>query len=499
MGLILYQFLCLCLFQAFVRLEPTIHSILPYMNLLSPKSFTNLSQVISSVSFHNLPKLNGECGTALAEMILSPGTSSYLSNFILYSGRKIQDLGNYPACKNTTNSYYVLAGINITYIVVKMGLCLPKACTSVELSIYRPYLASLLKSASGMDVDPETIAFVDVEAYRHQYDPTGSIGYIFSYLFLGIMLLIIVIATIVDQLQIYSPEEIEKRTSIKALCCFSASKNLKSFFNTTNRVDPNLEIYSGLRVLAMAWVIIGHTHENEGWLASTLNFPALIKIIKESFLLSILKQGSLSVDTFFFIAGFFAAASFYSALKIPKLRTLKTVLLFYLNRYLRLFPIMLFTFLFITFVMITLRDTLPHTYLPLTMDNCKKYWQWLFLYVNNFQGQQDACIDYSWYLMNDMQFFLFTPLIIIPFCHSYLYGFLTITGFSSVSIVVSAVLIQYYKIHTALSKPNSMYDYFDIYYVRPYCRYIPYLQGILFYFLYYEQKKKKKSHPANSS
>ncbi|GFY45079.1 nose resistant to fluoxetine protein 6 [Trichonephila inaurata madagascariensis] len=45
-----------------------------------------------------------------------------------------------------------------------------------------------------------------------------------------------------------------------------------------------------------------------------------------------------------------------------------------------------------------------------TDPNCQAYWWWNLLYFNNFLTAVNQCIPWSWYLANDMQFYVISPL-----------------------------------------------------------------------------------------
>ena len=45
------------------------------------------------------------------------------------------------------------------------------------------------------------------------------------------------------------------------------------------------------------------------------------------------------------------------------------------------------------------------------VELCQQYWWANILYINNFHGHGD-CLGQTWYMTVDMQFFVFSPLII---------------------------------------------------------------------------------------
>ena len=52
---------------------------------------------------------------------------------------------------------------------------------------------------------------------------------------------------------------------------------------------------------------------------------------------------------------------------------------------------------------------------PYDKSGCEENWWTNILYVNNVVGIHNACLGQSWYLADDMQFFLVSPIMLIPF------------------------------------------------------------------------------------
>lgn len=46
-------------------------------------------------------------------------------------------------------------------------------------------------------------------------------------------------------------------------------------------------------------------------------------------------------------------------------------------------------------------------------ENCNKYWWRNFLYINNLTEIKEMCIGWTWYLANDMQFYIFAVVLLL--------------------------------------------------------------------------------------
>ena len=397
-------------------------------------------------------------------------------------------MGDYKSCKSTAKSYYLLGGVLDGGIFSRVGMCLPKECTKEVMYSYNETFAALFSILSKRKVSPSSIYFMDVNAENDVLGEKG-LGYNIFWIITGSLIILMVISAILDELKCFTQEKIKESTILKAMQCFSPQRNISGIFNTSNRVDPNLEIFNGIRVLAIGWVVLGHTFQTEAMIP-IFNFNWLIREMITNFWMAWLKCGTLAVDTFFFISGFFSALSYFGAFKNPKFRGIAAILTSYLHRYIRLFPILLFSFMMFNFIMPTLNDEPFMPYFKDGFDYCKQYWHLTFLYINNFNAYEKGCLFWTWYLMNDMQFFLITPFIILPFFSSYTRGMMLLLLYSCISICVTAIIYTYYGLHTAIFTPSE-YDYMTIFYTKPYCRIIPYFLGIFFYLMYKEHKRSE--------
>ena len=116
-----------------------------------------------------------------------------------------------------------------------------------------------------------------------------------------------------------------------------------------------------------------------------------------------------AVDIFFYLSGFLtfyllADKFFEKGLKILQIPMI------YLHRYLRLiFPI-IFVTMFCMWIFRYLGNGFSWDYLTskLLGESCAHSWWSTFIFFNNFYPWDfnKACINWTWYLANDFQFFL---------------------------------------------------------------------------------------------
>ena len=99
------------------------------------------------------------------------------------------------------------------------------------------------------------------------------------------------------------------------------------------------------------------------------------------------------------------------------------ILMMYLHRYLRLTPalaVLMCVFMIIPPYLTSgpaavTKETLTGT--------CDKWWWYNILYINNLDVGAGNCVGWVWYLANDMQFFILSPVFLYafkvgkPYCH----------------------------------------------------------------------------------
>ena len=153
------------------------------------------------------------------------------------------------------------------------------------------------------------------------------------------------------------------------------------------------------------------------------------------------------------------------------------------------------------------------------------------LYINNFWTQDEQvskilrknrlnvnillfqCIPQTWYLANDMQFYILSPLLILPLYKNRTLGFTVCGVVYGVLTFLMGYLVIHYELppsHTfptwaenywdkkvpksyisLFSPPKESFDMTTYFYDVPWTRFQPYLIGILFGYLLFVTKKKE--------
>ncbi|XP_033361157.1 nose resistant to fluoxetine protein 6-like [Bombus vosnesenskii] len=272
------------------------------------------------------------------------------------------------------------------------------------------------------------------------------------------------------------PESRQQHPISQHLLCFSFLTNVEEIFKP-EKGGNNLRVFYGLRTLTIVWIIMGHILI---YAFHVLSNKWLVFTMAETLLLQIISNFTLSVDAFFFMSGFLLSHSFLKERRkyqgIPPIA--KRINEFFqkiVKRYIRLTPAY-----FVVILIAILNFTWHHhvsELLPVEHpnDKCSKYWWTNILYINNFYRWDELCLTWSWYLPNDMQFFVFGSFLLT----------LSITHYNiavgiGVVALVSSIGSLVYTGYTLNYQPtlDEQYKTLTYFYIRPWCRIPSYLIGM---------------------
>jgi len=289
--------------------------------------------------------------------------------------------------------------------------------------------------------------------------------------------------------------------------CFSLLRNARTIF-CTKVTGKTVRCINGIRVISFTWVILGNYYAWMGQKMKTDNLMTIVydKVYDLSFM--VVSNAYVSVDTFFLLSGFLTA---YLGLKkyTSEGMNVRNVLQNYLHRYIRITPCLGLIFLMYFFLPQILRGpkSLFITQTDEMAGGIRDYWWAAILYINNFYPDmaKSGSISWTFYLSNDMQFFLIAPLILFVVMRidrtqtnktaAVLYNFLFLFSICLVSFLATALITLQYDLPSVATSAllpieNSTYtvDSFEAVanqvYLKPYCRITPYIVGIFLGYLF---------------
>ncbi len=290
----------------------------------------------------------------------------------------------------------------------------------------------------------------------------------------------------------------------KSIAAFSLVDNWNEVFTLKSR-GGEFAVFDGMKAISACWVVFYHVLL---WQIYFVQNPEYLippqGLLSKTWATPFFNySGTLSVDTFFFISGFLA--SYMLLLKLDKEQAkgttkpaYKWIPSLYFHRWMRITPAYLYAF-FIHWKIAPLLSygPLAQTVWESNTRPCKGIWWSHFLYLNDLypwwnQRLGEVCYGHSWYLANDMQYYLLVPL----FC--LLYRSTRWNGKKLATYAVWACLLCCIITSWVLSikdhwSPNSWDGvegdhYREEGFSRPWTRCSSYMIGILFSYMWYEKK-----------
>ncbi|XP_069820907.1 O-acyltransferase like protein-like isoform X1 [Dendropsophus ebraccatus] len=284
------------------------------------------------------------------------------------------------------------------------------------------------------------------------------------------------------------PSEEEYGNEKKHTCI---DRVLKSFaiqenFPAVTTVNPQNQEYpclNGIRVLSLLWIISGHTSQ----LASVFNidnsFEWKSKVLeKPLYFYTLSGPVYLGVDSFFFLSGFLGAKSFLILTENSGQEVTLTMAMSYIYKRLRRLQPLHLASIPISIGLISLVKWGAFWELPKHQwDSCRRVWWANALLITNFVSVSDSCTGWAWYLSTDFQFHLTTPLVIFLYVRAKRVMFAVVTMTLAACIITSTLLSYFLKlsIRYPRGESQSRMNYWVEYYTKPYCRYGPFVVGMI--------------------
>ncbi|XP_055545796.1 nose resistant to fluoxetine protein 6-like [Wyeomyia smithii] len=284
---------------------------------------------------------------------------------------------------------------------VGIGMCFPQVCADEQLQGYLKRFVELryhiTSDYSQVNCAPEAIALGG-----------KRIAAITIFSLVAALVVASTVYEIVSNYRAVKPSPLPITFSL-----YSNWINLMSIKAASNQVtkkSASIDCLHGLRVLAILWIIFGHSY------MMVLSAPLINPVATLEWIASVhsalIVAGVISVDTFLVLSGLLTCWSLLR--ELDRNRRLNVPLL-YLHRYLRLTPPFAVLILFTVGVYPNFGSgPLWNSSLAVTADLCNKYWWSALLYIQNYVNPNEMCLGHSWYLSVDMQLFLLAPFIIYP-------------------------------------------------------------------------------------
>ncbi|XP_076352848.1 nose resistant to fluoxetine protein 6-like [Tachypleus tridentatus] len=358
-----------------------------------------------------------------------------------------------------------------SYLSFRIGICLPSTCPVEDIQKLSDRVATWMYLSS------KTVHCEEKEEMKldtHQ-------------IIVGVVLLLvclfILVSTTIDICLRKTKEKTEftgifsKRTSLEYFLAFSLYTNSKKLFSTKSSART-IGALHGIRLISILWIIWGHLYFYINYQGFTDSFGATNFVA--SFLSQPLMNGTVAVDTFFFLSGLL---TFYVTLElVEKNHERLNIVIYVVHRYWRLAPPLAFTICFTMLIPLLGSGPLWHESIDHVVKGCQKHWWTNLLFINNFVSTKDVCLNYSWYLANDFQFHILSLLILLPLLKSVVRGFIVTAMLTLVSMVITGGITYFYNYPATrlygILNGDDIWEFCTRIYFQPYTHLGAYCVGV---------------------
>ncbi|BFZ20623.1 hypothetical protein BsWGS_23662 [Bradybaena similaris] len=449
-----------------------------------------------------------------------PGLTQYRVNFVGdYAQCRSASAVNASGGRSFSGNYCILKAHlgppgGASQLGVQLGACIPDSCSVSDNTLLLSEAIQQLGLNGTLQADPGEC---------HTDDREATTATVIAIIFLAVIGLLMILGTAYDIIVIQWPqwrvihekdtakangytsiggENLESRRETEPLLSTDSmikggnkptgmfAQLVLAFSVYTNgskvldaRQPPgSLSAIHGIRFLSMSWVILGHLF---GFgMGQFENLATVMPVLLRRWTFDAIANALVSVDTFFTLSGLLTA--FVALNEMKKTGWKINWPLYYFHRFWRLTPPYMLTVLTVMGLMQYLGSgALWNPVQPADRVNCEKNWWTNLLYVNNLVRPDNMCCGHTWYLANDMQFFIISPLMIVPFYFNGFIGVAVCVCFLLATWITTGVLSTVNQwpstlISAQITVENlNMSLWFEDYYLKPWCRIGSYVVGVL--------------------
>ncbi len=413
---------------------------------------------------------------------------------LLNTGKNLNDLGNFHDCTKTGTNRYILLSVNDLPLPVNLGICGPQECAAADYAVLKKPIADLINTLIqsvmppdmeiSVSISPESIEFID--SAEENAIPV-SFASVLTLMVIGAFVLAGILAAVLRGNLGGAADP--QRVLGKVLRCFDVVKNADALCATEGRHDPNLNVFDGIRVICMLWIVLGHSLMISE--VMPIDNPEETLDYLSQFSKAHLYNATLSVDVFFFLSGFMVCFVLLGSIATRLSWKL------YLHRLIRLYPTMIVSYVAYCYILPLFADGPRFYHLKREVNHeCPALAPYIFSFMYSFKPTDYNCVGWVWYIANDMQFFVIAPPVIYLLYKYPRAGIATILLVLAGTSVATCVVASAKDISSSVNRYNVAYS--DYYYPMPYSRIQPYLIGILCAYWYIDSKRNNKVESGGS-
>ncbi len=411
--------------------------------------------------------------TLISSALTSLLKSASIPYLFIHIGQDLNELNDDRYCEKQSGCFFTVSLAAFPDLAAR--ICISAPCSETALPISREKILDHINAAQvahKFHTDDMVVTLNPKSAGKRETATENVRGTCVAAA--GIATLVVVVVCMMLRGSKKEPESY--------LGCFNIVQNVRSVLvELPAERNRNLEIISWVRIVALGWMMLGHTIIEFLRVLGPATAPVYARIMTER-KFTLLTAATVIADLFFTFSGFFAAVSCGRAYSRPENRSILGVVKAYVGRYMRLVPVYAVCILIARFVLPTIFT--GEKYSVINNAECPNKWALNILLANNFVKMWDQCFFWSWFITNDMQFYLLVPILAICRWRSKTFAMALVALMAIGSCVVQTFLTYRFNLHLHLTDVQMLVDHFENYYIKPYCRVNPYLLGILLAWLW---------------
>ena len=266
--------------------------------------------------------------------------------------------------------------------------------------------------------------------------------------------------------------------------CFSALDNISKLSKPRSKKgDSELEVLNGVRFLSCVFIILGNVFLFT--LKSPLQNLEVLQSWFSSGTFSLALGSDLVVDSFFWLSAFLGSYQLLNRMRLNDGKLPSKFMLIF-TRWWRIWPLYFFALL-VFWRFIPLLGTGP-LFFAYAQNDCDANWIWHLTFLNNIipWKTRDGCMNWSWYLACEMQFFLLLPHLVETYSKNRPKFWFWIVFWWSVSNIFSIGVIANNDLEASFFAYKD--EYWTLFYEKPYARLPCYLVGVVWGCSYFSYK-----------
>ncbi|XP_026732981.1 nose resistant to fluoxetine protein 6-like [Trichoplusia ni] len=364
--------------------------------------------------------------------------------------------------------------------VFSLSVCVPKPCTTEQA------ITSLLFNVS-------QIGFNYTDAYcRLPNDKPWVTADFVAVSFFAVLGGLTLISTCYDIGYRFVLNKDVKQMSV-LYRSFSVYTN-GEILTTFKSVPGTIQCLDGIRTLAMLWVIVCHSFSSEPFVANPIDLYSDWLFSPKALWIT---AGTMTVDTFFTMAGVLLV--YTTVGKMNQMTFVKNLHWFYLNRFMRVTPMLGIAVLLQVSFYNQIADGPYWVTVADQVERCRENWLMTMLHVQNIVHPENMCLPHSWYIAIDFQLYVISPFILFwVFSGKSRTAWSSLLGGLLVVLIISTGYCFYIDLPGGALVPSRLPEfqrYYDLYYFNTLTRASPFFVGLVFGYLLHVYRKKRLNIP----